>query len=444
MLAPLTEALEVIHAEQCYHRDIAPDNVMMLAGSNRPLLLDFGAARRVIGDMTQALTVILKPGYAPVEQYAEIPGMKQGAWTDVYALAAVVYFAITGRTPPPSVGRLLNDTYVPIAQAAAGRYSPAFLEAVDRALAVRPEGRTQTIAQLRDELGLGAFAPVDPYTTKPLPPGAVPPRPAPAAPTIAAPRPGAAPAPQAAAGAPRKSNAMLGIVAGIVLLGGLGAGAYFFLAPAPRPPAPPPVVVSAPVPAPAPVASAAAPAPVEAAPPAAAAGLDPVAEFERVVQAQTPGFDVQAVAEKTTLKIGKDDIAFTVQSDRDGYLYVFAWDGSGSLLQLIPNTVQGTIKLKKGQRFRFPPAEGIYLPVGEPPGPGQLLVMVAARQRDYTDLELRKEGSMRAVPFGAEGAKIMARHQGPKPILTGRTICPDSGACDEDYGAAVMRVNVVR
>ena len=68
LLGPLTEALAVIHNESCYHRDIAPDNVMMLAGTQRPLLLDFGAARRVIGDMTQALTVILKPGYAPVEQ----------------------------------------------------------------------------------------------------------------------------------------------------------------------------------------------------------------------------------------------------------------------------------------------------------------------------------------------------------------------------------------
>ena len=66
LLEPLTEALAVIHHEQCFHRDIAPDNVILLKGSNRPLLLDFGAARRVIGDMTQALTVILKPGYAPL------------------------------------------------------------------------------------------------------------------------------------------------------------------------------------------------------------------------------------------------------------------------------------------------------------------------------------------------------------------------------------------
>ncbi len=109
LLAPLTEALAVIHAENCFHRDIAPDNVILLAGSERPLLLDFGAARRVIGDMTQSLTVILKPEYAPIEQYAEMPEMKQGAWTDIYALAASIHFAITGRTPPPSVRRWVDD-----------------------------------------------------------------------------------------------------------------------------------------------------------------------------------------------------------------------------------------------------------------------------------------------------------------------------------------------
>jgi hypothetical protein len=154
LLAPLTEALMVIHAEHCYHRDIAPDNVILLAGSAKPLLLDFGAARRVIGDMTQGLTVILKAGYAPVEQYAEVPGMKQGPWTDVYALAAVVYWAITGSTPPASVGRMMSDSFVPLAKCAAGRYSASFLQTIDRALILRPEHRTQTIEALRQDLGL--------------------------------------------------------------------------------------------------------------------------------------------------------------------------------------------------------------------------------------------------------------------------------------------------
>jgi serine/threonine protein kinase len=154
LLTPLTAALNVIHAEHCYHRDIAPDNVMLLTDSGKPLLLDFGAARRVIGDMTQALTVILKPGYAPVEQYAEVPGMKQGPWTDVYALAATVYWAVTGKIPPPSVGRMVSDAYVPLSQAATGRYSAGFLQAIDRALVVLPEARTQTVAALRLELGI--------------------------------------------------------------------------------------------------------------------------------------------------------------------------------------------------------------------------------------------------------------------------------------------------
>jgi len=184
LLLPLTEALAVIHARQCLHRDIAPDNIMMLSSAQRPLLLDFGAARRVIVDMTQALTVILKPGYAPVEQYADIPSLQQGPWTDVYALAAVVHHAITGRTPPPSVGRLVNDTYLPLVGVAAGRYSRQFLATIDRALSVRPDNRQQSIEQLREELD--AAAPRSAPAQQAGPPGSKLPHPSASSPGAAA------------------------------------------------------------------------------------------------------------------------------------------------------------------------------------------------------------------------------------------------------------------
>ena len=164
LLQPVCDALALLHAVQVYHRDIAPDNILLLAETGRPLLLDFGAARRVIGDMTQALTAILKPGYAPVEQYADMPGLKQGPWTDVYALAAVAHWMILGKTPSPSVGRLFDDAYVPLAQSAAGRYSDVFLQALDRGLAVMPDKRTQSVEAFRADL-VGAPVPALPLPT---------------------------------------------------------------------------------------------------------------------------------------------------------------------------------------------------------------------------------------------------------------------------------------
>jgi serine/threonine protein kinase len=152
-LVPLLDALDEMHEARCYHRDIAPDNILLL-DEGRPLLLDFGAARRVIGDATQALTAFLKPGYAPVEQYAEMPSMKQGAWTDLYALGSVLHYAIVGHTPPESVARLVTDTMVPLTRAAQGRYSERFLRAIDHALGVRPQDRPQSVAEMRLDLGI--------------------------------------------------------------------------------------------------------------------------------------------------------------------------------------------------------------------------------------------------------------------------------------------------
>jgi len=154
LLSQVLDALEVIHAERCYHRDIAPDNILMLP-EGTPVLLDFGAARRVIGDAAQALTVILKPGYAPIEQYAEDASMKQGPWTDLYALASVAHYAIMGRAPVPAVARVMSDPQAPLVQAAAGLYSDPFLSGLDAALSVRPEDRPINITEFRDALGFG-------------------------------------------------------------------------------------------------------------------------------------------------------------------------------------------------------------------------------------------------------------------------------------------------
>lgn len=152
-LGHILDALHVLHEKQCFHRDIAPDNILML-DREIPLLLDFGAARRVIGDMTQALTVILKPGYAPIEQYGEMGDMTQGPWTDLYALASVIYFIIAGKVPQAALSRLASDKLVPLAESAAGHYSPEFLQAIDLALGVRPEQRPQSVAAFRALLQL--------------------------------------------------------------------------------------------------------------------------------------------------------------------------------------------------------------------------------------------------------------------------------------------------
>ena len=146
-LMPLLDALEVLHNAHCYHRDIAPDNILLT--DHGPLLLDFGAARRVIGDLTHALTAMLKPGFAPIEQYGEMPGITQGPWTDIFALASVLYAAISGGRTMASVERLLNDQMRPLATVAAGRCGNAFLAAIDVALAIHPKDRPQSIAEFR-------------------------------------------------------------------------------------------------------------------------------------------------------------------------------------------------------------------------------------------------------------------------------------------------------
>jgi hypothetical protein len=151
VIDPLLDALEMLHSEGFYHRDIAPDNVLV-SDAGLPVLLDFGAARQLIADRTQSLTAVLKPHYAPIEQYAESKRLRQGPWTDLYALGALVTFLLDGLPPPPSTARSIHDERDALATRRIAGVSATFLSAIDWALAVKPQDRPQSVAQLRDAL----------------------------------------------------------------------------------------------------------------------------------------------------------------------------------------------------------------------------------------------------------------------------------------------------
>ncbi|MBF0187334.1 MAG: serine/threonine protein kinase [Magnetococcales bacterium] len=145
----LLDGLEHLHASGTIHRDVKPANIT-IRPNGTPVLLDFGAARTAIGVQTQTLTTMLTPGYAPFEQYYS-DASRQGEWTDIYAMGAVLYRAIAGRVPVHATDRssaILRgepDPMPPIARIGAGRYSETFLNAIDAALTVLEKQRPQDI-----------------------------------------------------------------------------------------------------------------------------------------------------------------------------------------------------------------------------------------------------------------------------------------------------------
>ena len=161
ILRQILQALEMLYTMKILHRDISPDNVIVQENGDA-VLLDFGSARQIIGDMTKGLTVILKPGYAPVEQYAGDASLEQGPFTDIYALAAVMYFAIMKQPPPSSIARMIKDPVTPLQVQAPEGFSESFLAAIDKGLAVLAQDRPQTIDEFRDLLGIVSLGPPPP------------------------------------------------------------------------------------------------------------------------------------------------------------------------------------------------------------------------------------------------------------------------------------------
>ncbi|OGA96128.1 MAG: hypothetical protein A3G27_00505 [Betaproteobacteria bacterium RIFCSPLOWO2_12_FULL_66_14] len=144
LIAPLLDGLAAVHATGFLHRDIKPDNIFVRA-DGRPVLIDFGAARQALGGETRSLTAILTPGYAPLEQYSGEG--KQGPWTDLYAMGGVLYRAVVDKNPPDAVTRIRGDTLGAGLAAMRGKYSEAFLRAIEWALTLDEKKRPQNVAQ---------------------------------------------------------------------------------------------------------------------------------------------------------------------------------------------------------------------------------------------------------------------------------------------------------
>ena len=147
-LEPVMAALGEVHRQGLIHRDISPDNIMLLPGGQMKLL-DFGAARDYTAGDEKSLSVMLKPGYAPEEQYRSKG--KQGPWSDIYAFAGTIYKCLTGVTPPEAMERMRMDELRRPNELGAG-LEPGQEEALLKAMSVFAEGRYQTMEEFRSAL----------------------------------------------------------------------------------------------------------------------------------------------------------------------------------------------------------------------------------------------------------------------------------------------------
>ena len=148
LLVPLIEALDEIHSQGLIHRDISPDNIMVLP-DGRIKLMDFGAARDYTEFGEKSLSIVLKPGYAPPEQY-QTHGV-QGPWTDIYALCATMYKCITGENPPDAIDRLVDDHLKKIS-AFGISVSPQIEKAIIKGMSVAANDRYQNVGDFCEDL----------------------------------------------------------------------------------------------------------------------------------------------------------------------------------------------------------------------------------------------------------------------------------------------------
>lgn len=153
IIMPILEGLKEVHSYNYLHRDIKPGNIL-LRTNTLPVLIDFGASKLALGEVSKSITSILTEGYAPPEQYST-DVKKQGAFTDLYALAAVMHKMITGEVPPGAQTRIYallsdkTDPYRLLVNQNLVAYDIYFLQAIDNALSVDAEKRPQTVQEFQ-------------------------------------------------------------------------------------------------------------------------------------------------------------------------------------------------------------------------------------------------------------------------------------------------------
>jgi len=143
------DALGYLHDRGIYHRDIKPGNILVTA-AGEPVLIDFGAARQRLSE--RSLTVIESSGYTPFEQLQSRG--KIGPWSDLYALGATLYKAITGETAAKAADRIMDDPQMPLAHQPTlrGRHEPSLLASIDKAMSPKASDRFQDTTEWREQL----------------------------------------------------------------------------------------------------------------------------------------------------------------------------------------------------------------------------------------------------------------------------------------------------
>ncbi len=148
IMYPILDGLHEVHNKGFLHRDIKPHNIF-LTSSKRVILLDFGAARVSMNERSKSMSVVLTPGFAPPEQYHGKG--KQGPWTDIYAVAATMYYMMTGSVPAEATERLYEDQ-LPTVKDMKPEISQSVSDALHRAMAIRAEDRPQSIPEFQSLL----------------------------------------------------------------------------------------------------------------------------------------------------------------------------------------------------------------------------------------------------------------------------------------------------